>query len=60
MFSLAVAAVVALSSPVVSPAAAGDTVTYRIDVSHSRLVFKIRHFVSKGEAVSTVERNHHH
>ena len=28
---------------------AADTATYRIDVSHSRLVFKIRHFVSKVE-----------
>lgn len=48
MISLALTAFLALTPPVVAPAAA-DTVSYRIDVSHSRLIFKIRHFVSKVE-----------
>ena len=48
MISLAVASLLTLSAPAGAPAAA-DTVPYRIDVSHSRLVFTIRHFVSRVE-----------
>ncbi len=48
MISLALAALVAIAPPITTPVAA-DTVSYRIDVSHSRLIFKIRHFVSKVE-----------
>lgn len=52
-----VAAVFAAVVPAFAPSAVAlpvgpqlvDTVTYRIDVSQSRLVFKIRHFVSKVE-----------
>lgn len=61
MKELSVLALVALAHVVLVPAAVpsmialqlpprgADTATYRIDVSHSRLVFKIRHFVSKVE-----------
>ena len=48
MISLALASLLTLSAPAGAPATA-DTVTYRIDVSHSRLVFTIRHFVSRVE-----------
>ncbi|MBA2291112.1 MAG: YceI family protein [Gemmatimonadales bacterium] len=46
MIALALASLLATAP---APGVAVDTVTYRIDVSHSRVIFKIRHFVSKVE-----------
>lgn len=44
------ATVLVAAPPPPSPASlAADTAVYRIDVSHSRLVFRIRHLVSKVE-----------
>lgn len=47
MLALVAAALTLAATP--SPARSVAPVTYRIDVSHSRLVFKIRHIVSKVE-----------
>lgn len=50
MISLALVSLFA-AAPIApaTPGVVADTATYRIDVNHSRVVFKIRHFVSKVE-----------
>ncbi len=49
MIALALVSLLAGVPVAPMPLVAADTATYRIDVSHSRVIFKIRHFVSKVE-----------